>query len=199
MADDSIGLYEQVAAARVRYETQAVIKLAGPAAQLRALQGSRPEWRRMRRPDELRAFHECGHGTAALAFGRRVYRLSIAEDSTIPVGAGHLAGICQHGEPNLVLDKEVELERLRRATVKTDRRSAVETAYVLAMLEPGGPTWRSARRVLGRLRERAAKLVAANWWVVSLLADEVERHRELDQGGIEAILARAGLMPWPVL
>jgi hypothetical protein len=96
-----------------------------------------------------------------------------------------------------VLDKEAERERLRRAGLKTDRRNAVQAAFALALIEPGGPSWRSARRVPGRLRERAAKLVAANWWVVSMLAGELERHRELDQPQIEATLARAGLMPRP--
>lgn len=197
MADYSTAeLDERAANARANFELQVLIALAGPAAQRRAVQSSEPGWRRVRMPDELRAFHECGHGIAALAFGRRVYHLSIVEDATIPIGAGYLAGICQHGsDPDVVLDKNAERERLRRAGLKTDRRNAVEAAFALALIEPGGPLWRAARRVLGRLRNRAANLVTANWWVVSMLAAELERHRELDQSQIEAILARAGLTP----
>ena len=199
MADYSTAeLDERAATARANFEMQALIALAGPAAQRRALQSNEPGWRRLRMPDELRAFHECGHGIAALAVGRRVYHLSIVEDTTISIGSGYLAGVCQHGsDPNVVLDKKAERERWRRAGLKTDRRIAVEAVFALALIEPGGPLWRSARRVLGRMRERAAKLVAANWWVVSMLAAELERHRELDQPQIEAILARAGLMPRP--
>lgn len=196
--DSAAGLDERASNARANFETQALIALAGQAAQRRALQSGEPGWRRLRTPGELRAFHECGHGIAALVFGHHVYHLSIVEDATIPIGAGHLAGICRHGsDPNVVLDKEADRERMRRAGMKTDRRNAVEAAFALTLIEPGGPSWRSARRVLGRLRERVAKLVAANWWVVSMLAAELERHQELDQPQIEAILARAGLMPRP--
>jgi hypothetical protein len=96
-----------------------------------------------------------------------------------------------------VLDKDADRERMRRVGLKTDRRHAVETAFTLALVEPGGPSWRSARHILARLRQRAARLVDANWPVISMLAAELERYRDLDQPQIESILARAGLMPRP--
>lgn len=79
---------------------------------------------------------------------RRVCRLSIEEDSAIPIGAGRPGGIRPPVRgPDVVLVKDAERGRLRGAGLQTGRRNVVETA----------PSWRGWSRAARRGGRRARK------------------------------------------
>jgi hypothetical protein len=168
---------------RRRFETEAMIFLCGPAAERRCRLGSAPGWRRRRTWDEVRAHHEAGHALGHL-LGRHIWALDILEDQSVRIQvSGFAAGSTWVGST-----PEPPAERPHHTVAETDLHLATKACGALALLEPP-PHWRASLRIAHRLRAEARALVDANWYLVMALAEELLRHRELNQQQI------AGLLP----
>lgn len=165
-------------------ETDAIISLAGKAAERRALRGTAPGWRRMRTRDEIRAYHEAGHAVARLCAGQYVWKLSIIPDATVCIQeTGISAGYCAGGKTQ---EPTGPMERPARA--ETDLRRAARACLILAITEaPYG--WRGALRIAHRLRAQAWELIDQHWPLVARLASELAERGEMNQHEIAGLLS----------
>src|SRR5450759_1974083 len=93
-------------------ERQVLVSLAGNSAARRAVQGSGPEWRRMRPKEELAAFHEAGHAVVAHLLGLCVWELSIVPNEFKVGRTQHAAGYAltaEKGKPRPKCDRAQSL------------------------------------------------------------------------------------------
>ena len=167
---------EAGAEGRRHFETEVLICLAGKAGERRCCQGSEPGWVRWRSWDELKAYHESAHATAAHLLGRHVWRLSIVPDKSVKVQkSSYVGGCCWSGHT-----PEAPAEMPKSERLETDLHEVARCCQILAIIEPPY-NWKAALRIAHRLRRRVQAMIAANWYLLIALAEELLRHRELDQ------------------
>jgi hypothetical protein len=168
---------------RMYFEQHVVRMMAGLSAERRALQGSEPGWVRRRTRDELRAYHEAGHATAAWVFGLYTYKLSIVRQPSVKVGrTGIVGGFAHSGER-----PEAPTDYTLPAEMETDLRRAAHDCLALSLVDPSYG-WRSAVRISHRLRAQTRALVDRHWYQIIALADELAKRKELGQAEIECVL-----------
>jgi len=161
---------------------EGIIVLAGKVAEKRALRGSEPGWRRWRRAEELRAFHEAGHAIAAIAMGQYVYLLNIVPDPSRLVGKGNQiqGGIAWTGrKPGVVTDLSAPWPKSQG-----DASKAIAIAWGVAE----EATWRSILGVVRRWQAEAAQIVERHWYVVMALAEALEERKTLSASEVAAVV-----------
>ena len=174
---------EAGAEGRRHFETEALISLAGKAGERRCQQGSEPGWVRWRSWDEVKAYHEAAHAVVAHLFGRYVWRLSIVPDESVKVQkTSHVAGRCWSGHT-----PEAPVEMPKRDRLETDLHETARCCQLVALVE-SPHDWKAALRIAHRLRGRARIMIAANWYLLVALAQELLRCHELDQAQIARFL-----------
>jgi hypothetical protein len=168
---------------RRHFETAVLICLAGKAGERRCRQGSEPGWVRWRSWDEIKAYHEAGHAVVAHLLGRYVWRLSIVPDQSVKLQkTSYVAGRCWSG-----YTAEASVEIPKRDRLETDLHEAARCCRILALLE-APYNWKAALRLAHRLRGRVRAMIAANWYLLSALAQALLSSRELDQAQIARFL-----------
>jgi hypothetical protein len=170
------------------FETAVTIYLAGNAAVRRALRGSTPGWRVLRTPEELRSFHEAGHGVLQYLHGQHVWRLSIIINRGVRVGDGVSGGFAAAGDTT---EPPADWAPPSGA-VENDVQRAARACLVLSNFEPPYG-WRSALRIAHRLRAQTRDLVHRHWPLVARLAAELAEHGELNHLQIARILKPRGI------
>ena len=174
---------EAGAEGRRHFETEVLICLAGNAGERRCRQGSEPGWVRWRSWDELKAYHDAAHAIAAHLLGRHVWRLSIVPDKSVTVQkTSYVGGRCWSGHTPQAPAAMPKSERL-----ETDLHEVARCCQILAIIEPPH-SWKAALRIARRLRGRVQAMIAANWYLLIALAEELLRCRELDRAQIARFL-----------
>ena len=124
--------------------------------------------------------------------------LSIVPNETVKVQkTSHEGGYCWSGHT-----PEAPMEKPKRDRAETDLHEAARCCQILALLE-APYNWKAALRIAYRLRGRVRAMIAGNWHLLIALAEELLRHRELDQAQIARFLKdeNAGFrrLAWPHL
>ena len=167
------------------WDADVVRSLAGKVAERRALRGAELGWIRQRTSDELMAFHEAAHAVAGWVHGEYPYWLSIIPNPAVRIQkTSHLGGISMSARsPDPVIHCDPAPEVL-----ECDTRQAARACMNIALFIDQPRGWRGALRVYRRLLERAQTLVDREWPLVTDLAGELLRHKELNQTQIQRIL-----------
>jgi hypothetical protein len=157
----------------------AVIALAGPAAEYRAVHPIVDAgWMPMRLPQERRtAIHEAGHTIAAIVAGRFVHEASIIPRQ---FSAGHVVWSKSAVRCSQAIEEKLE----------TDYSNAARLASLFAPFDIC-PRWKAILRVVRTIRQRAEEIVEQNWVEVLALAGALEKYGQLDRAQVESLVKSA--------
>jgi hypothetical protein len=179
-------------------EAQVCISLAGRLAERRARRCDDDHRRCQFVLSEVQrlAAHEAGHCVVGAALGWDCDEISIVPEPEIAVGpgAGHLAGFASI-YPVAPAETERADHRRKRVRLESDSRRVAQLALQLAIAEPEFG-WRSALRIIRRLRLRTETLIEANWRQIAYLAGELESRKQMGAEQIKNCL-RSAVVVWP--
>jgi hypothetical protein len=178
-------------------EVQICISLAGRIAERRAVQGD-DDHRRCRfvlSDLQLRSVHESGHCIAGAALGWECVQVSVMPEPDVVVGSGYLGGFASIYPAAPTENERADCRRKRAVRMESDSQRIAQLALQLAIAEPEFG-WRSALRIIRKLRARTEALLEANWRQVAYLSHELEWRQTMTADQIQRCL-KSALVVWP--
>jgi hypothetical protein len=150
--------------------SKAVVSMAGPLAEKRALRGSGPGWVVQVTTERRIAVHEAGHAVLATVTGLYAHRVTVVPDA---YSLGHCLVSSSPDTPE------------EPSEVRTDLDQVCRFAWALTHFDPAIPRWKAVLATARRIRSTAAQFVECHWFEIQALASELERNQHLDRNQIE--------------